>query len=104
VTDDEIITAVLERDEENEAAGGPTLTEDEREAFPSMRGRRSLSDKQRAWLRDAAVKIGLELPAENLFSSLSEKEKKEHARRAKSVELPWEKPGYVKVLKPPGRR
>jgi hypothetical protein len=104
VTDDEIILAVLERDERNEAEGGPTLSDLEREAFPGMRGRRCLTDKQKAWFRDAAARLGVELPAENLFSSLSEKEKKEHARRAKSVELPWEKPGYVKVLKPPKRK
>ncbi len=98
-----LIDAVLERDEQNEAEGGVVLSDLEREAFPSMRGQRRLSDKQRAWLRDAAGRLGVELPAENLFSSLSDKEKKEHARRAQSVELPWEKSGYVKALKPPGR-
>jgi hypothetical protein len=103
VTDDEIILAVLERDEHNLAEGGAVLSDLEREAFPDMYGRHK-TDRMRAWFRDAAARLGVELPAENLFSSLSEKEKKEHVRRAQSVELPWEKPGYRKILRPLGRK
>jgi hypothetical protein len=68
-----------------------------------MYGRRK-TDKMRAWFRDAAARLGVELPAENLFSALPEKEKQEHVRRAASVVLPWEKSGYRKILKPPGRK
>jgi hypothetical protein len=102
--DSEIIEAVLERDENNETSGGPTLSETEREAFPRMRDYRSLSTKQREWLRDAAARLGIVLPSANLFSSLSAKEQREHKERASRVQLPREREGFVKKLRPPGRR
>lgn len=104
MTDAELLQAVLERDENNETSGGPTLSETEREAFPRMLEYRSLSTKQREWLRDAAARLGIVLPSTNLFSSLSEKEQRAHRERAKSVQLPWEAPGYVRPMKPPRPR
>ncbi len=81
------------------------LDETEREAFEDMSGLVSrgvkLSKKQKDWIERRWR--GLELDAEegsaNLYSS-----GKVDKTGGDKVQLPWEKPGYVKVLKPPSRQ
>lgn len=52
---------------------------------------RPLSDKQKKWLYGVAERLGLQVaPSENLFSSLSPKERARQREAAKKVKLPWE--------------
>jgi hypothetical protein len=101
MTDQEILVELLEKHEAK-------LSENEVEAFEHMlgciEGKRRLTDRQRSWIYTTAERLGVTTPPpENLFSSLSPEAQREHRRRARAVELPWEKPGAQKALKPPGR-
>lgn len=81
------------------------LSANQRQAFDQMRELEILSEKQESWVLSVAEKFGLTVaPAKNLFSKLSDKKKQEHIERAARVQLPWERPGYNKASKPPGRR
>lgn len=107
--DGELLQAVLGVDEAGED-DDPSLSVREREAFASMLAGLgdggALSDKQRAWVHSAAVRLRVlgSAPAANVFSSMSPSEQRLHRRRAESVQLPWEREGYVKPAKPPGPR
>ena len=84
------------------------LSKLERRAFESMQRQleqgRSLSPKQETWIRDIGERLGVEeAPAANLFSQMP-KDKQLKEKEDSRTKLPWEQPGYVKVLKPPGRR
>lgn len=85
------------------------LTGKEREAFGEFREQledsRPLSEKQRQWLWGVGEKLGLVVRgSRNLFSCLSEEAQAEQLERAAKVKLPWEQPGFKRVLKPPPRR
>jgi hypothetical protein len=81
------------------------LSDDERSSFEDMdrqlSNKGSLTRKQHQWVESRYKQLGLDAqePSENLVSSGKVK------KGGKSdVTLPWEVPGYVKPLKPPGRR
>ena len=79
------------------------LSDKEREVFASMRAGAQLSAKQGNWVRAVAERIGIQVePSRNVFSSMSDAKKKENLKHVRTL-LPWEKPGYVKAAKPPGR-
>lgn len=79
------------------------LTERELAAFESMRSGSSLSPPQRNWVRSVAERLGIQVaPARNVFSAMAAEKKKEHLSKVRTL-LPWEKPGYKKATKPPGR-
>jgi hypothetical protein len=91
LTDAELLARLLDDDR---------LTASEREAFVEMRERGDpLSRKQRAWARSVAGRL---TPVKNTFSSLSERERAAQLGQVLTL-LPWEKTGYRKALKPPGR-
>lgn len=104
MSDHDLLQRVVDRHVQNEDENfGPVLTARAIAAFRSMLKQQALSAAQRAWLYDAAEKLGVmtTAPCANVFSSLPEKAQKEHAERARNVALPWEQPGYKKILKPP---
>lgn len=75
------------------------LSRNEQRVFTQMRAsldRKSLSDSQRAWIRDAVARLG----ERNVFSNMDESKKQEHLTRAARVVVN----SGVKVLKPPGRK
>lgn len=81
------------------------LTEAEREAFSDMADRlraspsRCLSEKQKDWVERRYEELGLGAgTSKNLVSS-----GKVPRPRSTAPVLPWEKPGYVKAAKPPGK-
>lgn len=84
------------------------LSAREQEAFTEMSERMTpdgngLSVKQRRWARGVAERLGIRVPiAKNLFSTMSDAERKAQLGQVKTL-LPWEKPGYKKVLRPPTR-
>jgi hypothetical protein len=98
-TDAELIETMISRYSD-------ILTEKQLEAFTSMRGQLTpLTERQSHWVRGVAERLGIEIaPAENIFSTMDESEQREHLTRAAKVVLPWEQPGYVKALKPPGKQ
>jgi hypothetical protein len=108
-TDADLLRRVLDRDTEIcETDNDRALYVNEREAFISMLTqveRYELTAKQRSWLEAAAVRLGVldVAPAANVFSSLPPAEQQRHKERAASVVLPWERPGFRRALKPPGR-
>lgn len=62
-----------------------------------------LTDKQRAWIRDVAERLGIQVaPARNVFSSMSRREQEEHRAQVRT-QLPWETGQVRRPLKPPGR-
>lgn len=83
------------------------LSDEDREAFEGMKKRlvrgptAKLSRPQSQWVDDIYHKLELDVGegSANLFSSGKVK-----AEGKSSVVLPWEQPGYVKVMKPPGRK
>ncbi len=80
------------------------LTQNQRQAFDSMRDVENLSEKQERWVYAVAERFGLAVaPAANVFSEMPEKKRQEHLERAARVRLPWEQPGYIKPAKPPSR-
>ena len=80
------------------------LSSKQRKAFDAFRRATFLTESQEHWVLSVAERFGLAVaPAENVFSKLPEAKREEHAQRAASVQLPWERPGYVKAAKPPGR-
>lgn len=79
------------------------LSDREREVFASMRAGSFLSPPQRNWVRSVAERLGIQVAlARNVFSAMSAEKRAEHAGQVRT-RLPWEKPGYVKAAKPPGR-
>jgi hypothetical protein len=81
------------------------LTDQQREAFEGMRGRTQLSPRQEKWVRGVADRLGIEVaPSENVFSEMAPEQQREHKRRAEKIVFPWQEEGYVKPLKPPGKR
>lgn len=87
-TDAELIEVLLEDYAER-------LTPEALEAFSAWRekgvGRsRPISEKQRQWLRDVAEKLGVQMNAANVFSSLSKKEQTRQKQAAAGI-LPWER-------------
>lgn len=79
------------------------LSDKEREVFASMRAGAMLSPKQRNWVRSVAERLGIQVaPSRNEFSAMPEAKKKENLKHVRTL-LPWERPGYVKAVKPPGR-
>lgn len=107
--DADLLRRVLQRNQDlGDDEEARSLSAKEREAFESMMrqlDRREFSPKQRAWVQAAAVRLGVLdcAPAANVFSSLPPAEQRAHKQRAASVVLPWERPGYQRALKPPGR-
>lgn len=96
-TDEELLSRLLD-DRYADA-----LSDKEREVFSSMRAGSTLSAPQRNWVRSVAERLGIQVaPSRNEFSALSKEKKQEHLKRVRT-QLPWEKPGYVKAVKPPGR-
>ena len=80
------------------------LNQNQRQAFDGMRDLENLSQKQEQWVYAVAERFGLTVaPATNVFSEMSEKKQREHLERAAKVKLPWEKSGYARPAKPPGR-
>ena len=81
------------------------LGDKERKAFAGMLddlGPQGLSQKQLAWVQDRWEKLELGVgPSLNLFSS--GKVKGADPGSPNAVRLPWERDGYVKPLKPPGK-
>lgn len=75
-------------------------------AFEEMReSGHHLSDKQRLWI-EQVLAIHDETyasPPVNTFSSLSPEKQKEQRKKAAKVQLPWERKGYKKPVKPPGK-
>lgn len=83
------------------------IDEKEQAAFEDMRHfltaypQRKLSEKQRKWVESRFEKLDLGVAESlNLFSS-GKVAKGSYSKN--SVTFPWEKPGYKKPLKPPGR-
>lgn len=96
-TDEELLVSMLD-DKHADA-----LSDKERGVFASMRAGATLSAKQRNWVRSVAERLGIQVaPSRNEFSALPKEKKQEHLKRVRT-QLPWEKPGYVKAAKPPGR-
>ena len=78
----------------------------ERKAFKNMLGRlgpgRILSQKQRKWVQGRWERLDLGVGESlNLHSSGQVPDANPHSPNA--VKFPWDKPGYKKPLKPPGR-
>ncbi len=85
LTDEQLLDAVLEPPYVEK------LREEEPEIFEKWRSVGKLSDKQKAWLRDAAERTGLQVAgAANLFSKLSPAEQERQRAKAAKVKLPWE--------------
>jgi hypothetical protein len=85
------------------------LNDEEREAFSSMISplelspRSKLTEKQRAWVVSRYEKLDLGAESSlNLHSSGKIPEKP--AGMKSTTLLPWEKPGYQKVLSPPVKK
>lgn len=87
------------------------LTDREQEAFASMwEAARPLSDAQRRWLEDVADRLRKPPGKQELDAGI--KPGSHYVPRDRfgmfdpnaSALLPWERPGYEKPLKPPGRR
>ncbi len=96
-TDEELLARMLD-DKYADA-----LSDKERAVFASMRAGAQLWPKQRNWVRSVAERLGIQVaPSRNEFSALPAAKKKENLKRVRT-QLPWERPGYVKALKPPGR-
>ena len=96
-TDEELLSRML--DEKYADA----LSDREREVFASMRAGSTLSAPQRNWVRSVAERLGIQVaPSRNVFSAMPEAKKKENLKHVRT-QLPWERPGYVKAAKPPGR-
>lgn len=96
LTDHELITRMLDDYEES-------LSDKERGAFSDMRPRAALTEKQRGWVRSVAERLGIQVaPARNVFSSMTEAQQREHAAQVRT-RLPWERAGYAKALRPPGK-
>lgn len=95
-TDEELLSRLLEEPER--------LSEREVEVFSSMSEfSGALSEKQRRWIRSVADRLGIQIASsENTFSELPPEVQREHRLQVRT-RLPWELPGYVKSLKPPGR-
>ena len=95
-TDEELLGKLLEEPER--------LSEREVEVFTSMSEfSGALSEKQRRWIRSVADRLGIQIaPSENTFSELAPEVQREHRLQVRT-RLPWERPGYAKPLKPPGR-
>jgi len=110
--DQELLIEVLELDRkrnEDEANTAYTLTDRSRRAFGQwldQLDRRDLSEAQRAWLNDAAQRLGVihAAPAANVFSQLPPQKQAEHRARASRVKMPWEATPGLKVMKPPKRK
>lgn len=69
---------------------GEKLNFKEREAFENMHrilNKRSLTYHQENWIRAIAERLKREISSKKVVAA----------------KLPWEKPGYAKPLKPPGR-
>lgn len=104
----ELLQSVLDWDEDGDREYErdrdlPALYQREREAFQEwLDSGRPLSNKQRAWLNKAAVRLGVleAAPAENAFSSMPEKKRAEEIRLARKQ--PYE--DLPRPTKPPGRR
>lgn len=98
--DEDLLTRLLE-----DYAGD--LSERELEAFSEMAMKletyATLTDKQRKWVEQTAERLGLEVENPKPFSSLTPKEQAEHRKRAAKVQLPWEREGHVRPLRPPGK-
>lgn len=81
------------------------LTDGERSSFEDMdrqlSNKGALTRKQHQWVESRYKQLGLDAqePSENLSSSGKVK-----GGGKSDVVLPWEAPGYVKALKPPGRK
>lgn len=92
LTDTELLARLLDDDR---------LSDSEREAFEEMRERGfALSRKQRAWAHAVAARLA---PVKNTFSELTDAERAEQRAQVRT-QLPWERPGYEKALRPPGSR
>lgn len=82
-------------------------SDEDREAFKGMKKKlirspkAKLSRPQAQWVEDVYKRLELDAAegSRNLFSSGKVK-----AEGKSSVTFPWERPGYVKPLKPPGRK
>lgn|SRR5262245_13014519 len=87
--DDELLRAVLQRDDEEERDERPPgrgLFQREREVFTEWLALgRPLSDKQRSWLESAAVRLDVldSTRTANTFSSWSPERQAEERRRAR---------------------
>lgn len=87
MTDEELLAKMLDDPDLRERVGEHAAT-----AFDSIRARGIVSEKQRAWIRGAAERLGIATaPSENLFSKLSPERQREQRERAAKVRLPWEK-------------
>lgn len=98
LSDHELLDRVLSFEEK--------LTSRQLAAFEEMReGGRQLSDKQRLWIVQVLAIHDDTRPAQtaNVFSSMSLEKQQEQRKKAARVQLPWEKTGYKKPAKPPGR-
>jgi len=96
LTDHELIARMLDDYEEH-------LSDKERGAFEDMRSRAALTDKQRGWVRSVAERLGIQVaPAANVFSTMPESQRREHVSQVRT-RLPWERVGYDKPLRPPGK-
>ena len=96
--DRDLLHVLLAEDAPHEDA----LSGTERKAFTSMLNElasRGITVKQRGWLHDVCERVGIigSAPARNLFSSLTEKAKREELRRAEKVKVNV----GPKVLRPP---
>lgn len=96
LTDEELLARLLEEPER--------LSEREVEVFASMSEfSGALSEKQRRWIRSVAERLGIQAaPSENTFSELPPEAQRQHRLQVRT-RLPWERPGYAKPMKPPGR-
>lgn len=95
-TDSQMLAALLEDER---------LSEDERPRFEDMERQLSnegaLSRKQHQYVESRWKQLGLNSDETlNLHSS----GKCPKTLGSSKIVLPWEKPGYVKVLKPPGKK
>ena len=88
----------------------PELPEREREAFEKWLGdlragrRVRLSRAQAQWARDAAAGLGIaDEQAANLFSGMALDRQKMELERASGTKLFYEREGYRRPLRPPGR-
>lgn len=93
----------------NALLGDDRITEEDREAFEGMKKRlvrdskNRLTRPQRQWAEDVYKRLELDAGegSKNLFSS---GKVKADPKAKGGVVFPWEKPDYVKPLKPPGRK
>lgn len=68
------------------------LTEEQRYAFMGFYTRSSLTEKQSAWVRGVAERLGIQTaPSENLFSKMAPEKQARQRKAAARVKLPWEK-------------